>query len=268
MKCPAYSLKLTNFLRSAVLAMFTFSLCWVPIAMAQTGSSDEQGFSTLSLGMGVAVVKKPYRDNDNDDDVLPLPLFSYENRWVSASVPNLDIKLLYSESVTLSLRARYAGDGYNADDSPYLAGMNDRKGSIWAGGTIIWKAGIADLSAEVLGDVSGNSKGSRAKLQAERRLSSGAFGITPRLAVARVDRKFTDYYYGVKTAEVRPNRSLYEGESAINVETGVRMDYTFARHHTLFLDASITRFGKAIKDSPLVDNSSQTMMGVGYLYRF
>ncbi|MVT05945.1 hypothetical protein CD006_25660 [Enterobacter sp. 10-1] len=266
MRHPTNSFKLINCSGSAVLAIFTVSLCWVSIATAQTTRSDEEGSSKWSLGAGVAVVQKPYRDVDAD--VLPLPLFSYENRWISASVPKLDLKLLSSESVTLSLRARYAGDGYDADDSPFLAGMDDRKGSIWAGGAMMWKTGIVDLSAEVLGDVSGNSKGSRAKLQAERRFSSGAFGITPRLAVAWVDSKFVDYYYGVKTSEARPNRGFYEGESTTNVEAGVRLDYTLARRHTLFLDASATRFGSAIKDSPLVDSSSQTMVSVGYLYRF
>ncbi|KAA8995872.1 MULTISPECIES: MipA/OmpV family protein [Pectobacteriaceae] len=266
MKHPTDSFRLTSCSVSAALAMFTVSLSWAPMAAAQTAKPDGDGSSTWALGAGVAVVQKPYRDIDTD--VVPLPLFSYENRWISASVPKLDLKLLSNESVTLSLRARYAGDGYDADDSPFLAGMDDRKGSIWAGGAMMWKTGIVDLSAEVLGDVSGNSKGSRAKLQAERRFSSGAFGITPRLGVAWVDSKFVDYYYGVRRSEARPNRGFYEGESATNVEAGVRMDYTLARRHTLFLDASATRFGSAIKDSPLVDSSSQTMVSVGYLYRF
>ncbi|WP_244545103.1 MipA/OmpV family protein [Collimonas sp. OK607] len=36
----------------------------------------------------------------------------------------------------------------------------------------------------------------------------------------------------------------------------------------MFVDAHSTRFGSAIKDSPLVDQSGQTGISLGYLYRF
>lgn len=265
MKHHTHSFKLVGGSVSAAMA-FAIALSWMPSAVAQTANTGEGQSSQWGLGAGVAVVQKPYRDIDTD--VLPLPLLSYENRWISAAVPRLDLKLNASEAFSLRLRAKYAGDGYDADDSPYLSGMEDRKGGVWAGGAMIWKTGIVDLSAEVLGDVSGESKGTRAKLLAERRFASGAFGITPRVGVEWVDSKFVDYYYGVKTSEVRADRAFYEGESTANVEVGVRMDYTLARRHTLFLDASATRFGSGIKDSPLVDSSSQTALSLGYIYRF
>lgn len=266
MKHHSHSSKLVGCSVPNALASLMISVFWIPTAMAETSTISRDETSKWELGAGVAVVQKPYRDIDVD--VLPLPLFSYENRWIRASIPKVDLKFLSNESVTLSLRAKYAGDGYDADDSPFLTGMDDRKGGVWAGGAMIWKTGIADLSAEVLGEVSGYSKGSRAKLQAERRFASGTFGLTPRLAVEWVDSKFVNYYYGVKRSEVRVDRSFYEGSSAANFEVGMRMDYTLARRHTLFLDTSAIRFGSAIKDSPLVDNSSQTTVSIGYIYRF
>jgi len=44
------------------------------------------------------------------------------------------------------LRARYALEGYDAGDSPFLVGMEDRKASLWLGGAAIWKTacGIED----------------------------------------------------------------------------------------------------------------------------
>lgn len=87
---------------------------------------------------------------------MAVPLLNYENKWVSFSVPKLDIKLYSSQSLSFRLRARYAGsDGYESSDSPFLAGMDDRKGSFWAGGATIWKNDIANVSAELLGDASG-----------------------------------------------------------------------------------------------------------------
>lgn len=146
--------------------------------------------------------------------------------------------------------------------------MDDRKGSFWAGGAAIWKNNIANVSAELLGDASGNSKGSRFKLQVDRRFEMGSFGLTPRLGVEWYDSKFVDYYYGVKASEAVVGRSAYQGKSSNGVEAGLRIDYSPARQHNLYLDFGITQFGSAIKDSPLVEKANQSTVSLGYLYKF
>jgi outer membrane protein len=265
MKRSIYSLKSRDYSIPAALTMFAVSLSTMTIAMAQTESIGEDD-SKWGLGAGVTVIQKPYRDIDAD--ILPVPLFLFENHRISASISKVDYKFISTEHVSLSLRARYVGDGYDADKSPFLAGMKDRKGSVWAGSAMTWKTNIADLSAEVIGDVSGYSKGTRAKFRVERRFTSGKFTLTPRLEIEWVDSKFVDYYYGVKTSEVRVDRKYYGGNSSSNVEAGMRMDYALARKHIIYFDTSATRFGRAVKESPIVDNPSQTAVSVGYIYRF
>ncbi|WP_410012183.1 MipA/OmpV family protein [Sodalis sp. C49] len=252
--------------RITLALTFAYSVLWIPPTAALEANPAEVKSSRLSLGIGAAVVQKAYRDID--PEVLPIPIISYENRWLDVSVPRVDLKIYSTDSFSMRLRARYAGDGYDADDSPFLQGMADRKGSIWAGGAMTYDTTFARLSAEVLADMSGYSEGYRAKLAIDRRFSSGAFGITPRLGIEWVDSKFVDYYYGVKSAETRPGREFYEGKSTANVDIGVRLDYRPAVRHMLFIDAGATLFGSAIKDSPLVDSSTQTMLGIGYVYRF
>ncbi|MGC8400071.1 MipA/OmpV family protein [Enterobacter mori] len=46
------------------------------------------------------------------------------------------------------------------------------------------------------------------------------------------------------------------------------MDHTLYVRHTIFLDASFAIFGNAIKDSPLVDKSTESSVGIGYIYNF
>lgn len=249
---------------ATTLCVATF---WSSAALAQSSQTDSSTESQWSLGLGAASIQKAYRDIDQYNTAVPL--LNYENKWVSVSVPKLDVKLYTGESLSFRLRARYAGsDGYESSDSPYLAGMDQRKGSFWAGGAAIWKNDIANVSAELLGDASGNSKGSRFKLQVDRRFGVGSFGFTPRVGFEWYDRKFVDYYYGVKASEARVGRSAYQGDSSNGVEAGLRIDYSPARQHTLFLDFGVTQFGGAIKDSPLVEKSSQSMMSIGYLYKF
>lgn len=254
--------------RAAYTAVTTLGMAmfWSSAVLAQSSQTDSGAESQWSLGLGAATEQKVYRDIKNDNTAIPL--INYENKWVSFSVPKLDVKLYSGQSLSFRLRARYANDGYQSSDSSYLDGMDERKGSFWAGAAAIWKNDMANVSAELLGDASGNSKGSRFKLQVDRRFGVGTFGFTPRVGVEWFDSKFVDYYYGVKASEARVGRSAYLGDSSNRVEVGLRADYSPARQHILFLDFGVTQFGGAIKDSPLVDKSSQSKMSIGYLYRF
>lgn len=231
--------------------------------MAQSSAAAE---SQWSLGLGVASVQKMYRDSKQTN--VALPILNFENQWLSVGLPRMDVKLYTSPSLSFRLRARYMGEGYENGDSPFLAGMEERKSSFWAGGAVLWKTNIANLSAEVLSDASGNSNGSRIKLQMDRRLSVESFGITPRIGAEWYDAKYVDYYYGVKASEATGARPAYQGTTSTGLEAGLRVDYSPARQHTVFLDLGVTQFGSAITDSPLVDKSRRSTASVGYLYRF
>jgi outer membrane scaffolding protein for murein synthesis (MipA/OmpV family) len=232
---------------------------------AVQGQTTEEA-SSWGLGVGVGVERKPYRDFDNKTRLLPL--LTYESKWISLSGLSADLKLPSAGPVSFRLRARYSMEGYEASDSPFLAGMDERKDGIWLGGAAIWRNDVANLSAELLGDASGNSKGTKLKLTVDRRFQAGSFDITPRLSATRLDDKYVSYYYGVNAAEVRAGRPFYQGSSAVNLEAGLRVGYAIAPRQSVFVDLSTTQLGSSIKDSPLVDKSSQSGVRVGYLYRF
>lgn len=234
-------------------------------ALAQTETTDSEG-SPLALGFAVAMPYKPYRDFDDKAQVLPMIV--YENRWISVAGPGLDIKLPSVGPVSLRMRVTYSGDGYEADDSPFLQGMAERKASFWVGGAAIWKTDATTFSAELLTDAFGHSKGNKFKLSASRDYQFGRFQVTPHIAANWLDRKFVDYYYGVRSAEVLANRALYAGRSTTNVELGLRVGYRLAPQQSVFVDVSGTALGTGIKDSPLVDRSSPVGIRFAYLYRF
>lgn len=230
-------------------------------------SEDEPGDeSHWGLGVGTTLLQRPHRDID--DEVKVFPVVSYENRWVSLAGSRFDLKVNESERLSFRARARYSLDGYESDDSEFLRGMQDRDDSVWLGGALVWRLPAAELSAEYLADAMGNSKGSRAHVQAEHRFGFGRFGLTPRIAAEWVDKKYVAYYYGVQPDEATLVRPAYAGKSTINVEGGVRADYTFGLKHTVFLDIGVTGYGSAIKDSPIVDGSNQSRTSLGYVYRF
>jgi outer membrane scaffolding protein for murein synthesis (MipA/OmpV family) len=238
----------------------------VSVAPEADASSDESGESKWAIGVAGGINKKAYRDFDNK--AMGLPLLTYENKYVHLFGPGVDVKLPSLGPVSFRLRGRFIGEGYEASDSPVLQGMADRDSSFWVGGTATWRTGFANLSAEVLTDAMGNSKGTRAKLQIDRRFAAGSFGFTPRLAAEWVDKKYVDYYYGVNAGEVRAGRAAYLGDSTVNTEVGMRIDWRVAPKHAVFLDMGATRMGSSIKNSPLVEKDTQYGVGIGYFYRF
>lgn len=214
----------------------------------------------------MATWKKVYRGIDRDS--FALPLVTYESKWLSLGIPSTDVKLYSNHAVSFRLRARFDFEGYSPDDSPFLEGMEKRKRSIWTGGAFLWRNEIANVSAELLADAMGNSKGTRASLQMDRRFNVGNVGLTPRLGIEWYDRKFVDYYYGVKASEATALRAAYQGKSTTALSVGLRFDYSPAARHTVLLDVGAKRLGSSIKDSPIVEKATQTMLGLGYLYRF
>lgn len=228
-------------------------------------AAPEAPSSSWGLGLGVFTQQQVYRDVD--DEVQALPLVSYENRWFRFQLPNADLKLLPAGPWDLALRLRYDGSGYEASDSPALAGMEKRKSGLWAGAALQWRT-LATLGLEVSGDASGNSNGVQAKLSLSKDFRLGRLGITPRVAVTWLDDKYVDYYYGVAATEELDTRPAYAGQATVNTEVGLRAGYGFTRTQALFVDVSTTQLGQEIQDSPLVDRSTQAGARVGYLYRF
>jgi len=257
--------------RLAQIPLFAAAmLCTLP-ALAQTDAPA----SSWALGIGAIAFDKAYAGIDRE--YLALPFVQYENRWLSIAGPQVGVKLLSldpapAHTVNLDLVVRYDGSGYDdddIDDTAILAGMRERKSGVWAGARIEWKSNWAVLSAEALGDASGNSEGKRFNLGVERTWHIGErVTITPRVGATWQDDKYVDYYYGVRTDEARPGRAAYRGESGVSAEVGLRGTYAFDRRHSIIVDLEVARLADEIKDSPLVDRSTENRVLVGYLYRF
>lgn len=236
------------------------------MAHAQDVEATKAGDSRWGIGLGAAVIERPYRDYDNETKAIPIVYF--ENRWVDVNGGRIDFKANDSKVLDFRLRARYALDGYDPGESDYLQGMQERDDSAWVGAAVVWKNPIAEVSAEYLVDAMDNSEGSRGRIQVERRFGMGRFGLTPRVAAEWVDQKYVAYYYGVRPEEATLDRPFYEGDATVNVEAGIRFDYSPAQRHTFFLDVGTVSLGDEIKQSPLVERSAQTRISAGYLFHF
>jgi len=250
-------------LRSLLLS--TLALGAAPLARAQP--ADQPPPPGWGLGIGAGWQRPAYAGFDNKTRVLPL--ISFENEYVRVLGLGADLKLPSLGPVSFALRARYAlGDGYEADDSPVLNGMAERKPSFWLGGAVQWRTEYAKLSFDVAGDASSHSKGTEVRFGVEHDFRAGRFMFTPRAVAVWRDAKAIDYYYGVRPEEATATRPAYEGTATTNAELGLRTFYGISPRDGVFLDVSATALGSGIKDSPLVDRRTLPAVRLGYLYRF
>ena len=171
--------------------------------------------------------------------------------------------------IKFGLVGEFDMSGYEAKDAPILAGMAERKGGFWAGAKAEWEYDFVKVSAAWAADASGHSKGRKfgLGLEAEWHLGEHAM-LVPYVAAYWLDKKYVDYYYGVRAAEATVGRAAYRGKGGVNVDIGLRTMYQFDEHHSMLLDVSITRLSKQIKASPLVGRSSTNQVILGYMYSF
>jgi len=252
---------------AALLSLAPAARAWSQeeVGKVDSGEKASDGYH-WGLGAGYGLLQKAYVDIDNDS--IPLPLLIFDNRWISISGPSIDFKLPSPGPVSFALRAKYSRDGYEASDSPALFGMTERKSSFWYGGNAVWRNALADVSVELLADASDYSGGQRATLAVERGFEYGDLRFTPRVSAAWLSDDYVDYYYGVGATEALPVRAAYRGDAAINLEAVLRTTYSIGPKQSLFLNVGVELLDNVIKDSPIVDGSTQSVMFLGYVYMF
>jgi outer membrane protein len=235
--------------------------------------SDDTGFTVLSnatnvthwgLGAGVGYEQAPYKSYGAK--YSPLPLFYFDDKWVHAAGTTIDLKIGKWSNVLFSLRGQYAiGDGYKGSDAAVLNGMQTRNGAFWYGPALSWHTAYGTLSGELL---TGGNKGQKASVEFGKAFAFSNLSIEPHVGFDWLSRKYVDYYYGVRSNEVRPGRGEYNGKSTYDVSIGTKFDYQVTRHQLATLDLGVSYLGSGITDSPIIGKKFVPEVKLGYLYQF
>jgi outer membrane scaffolding protein for murein synthesis (MipA/OmpV family) len=260
---PNWYARVALILTFALLGLTTRS-AWA--AEYEVHDEDQDG-SSWGLGLGVGVMQKAYRGIDTD--TIAIPIIIYDSEWIGVRGGSISLKLPSAGPVSFALSADFSNDGYEASDSDFLAGMDEREDNFWLGATAKWETSVADFSTTWSTDVSGNSEGQKFAISAERAFESGNFEFAPRLGAQWLDDNYVNYYYGVRAHEATPDRSFYVPDSTVNFEAGFRTTYKLpAYRSSVFLDLSVHSLGSSIADSPLVDGSTEERIFVGFVRMF
>jgi outer membrane protein len=258
-----------TFLARLPFAALALSLLVVgPFAKADDDDKGPKVDPQWGLGLGVGIARSPYRGISQR--TVGIPLIDYENSYVRLFGNTLDVKLPQVGPVRFSIRTKVAlGEGYKDSDSSFLTGMDTRSGGLDIGLAAMVPTPYAKLTMEWLGDASGHSKGQQLKFGIEHPFVwDRRFELTPALGVSWLDKKYVDYYYGVKPTEATAARPEYQGKATTNLEAALRMGYVIDPHQRVFFELTETHWGSGITNSPIVDKTTTPGVRLGYLYRF
>ncbi|GEK10554.1 MipA/OmpV family protein [Pseudoalteromonas peptidolytica] len=222
----------------------------------------------LKWGIGAAIISQDqgYVGIGNETEFVPAVAIQYGN--FSLLGPRANYKVYQTEQFEVSLSAHLRLDGFEANDSDYFIGMEDRDMSFDAGFEMEYDTSFGEFGFEFMHDVSSTHKGYEASVSygVPFRFEDGR--VFPYIAANFQSEDLVDYYYGVQATEALTNRAFYLGDSSTAFEVGIQSDWFLGKHHMIKADISYTSYGSEIKDSPLVDASGSAQIIFGYVYVF
>lgn len=125
------------------------------------------------------------------------------------------------------------------------------------------------VSVQLLSDLIGVHRGQEIRAGLDQRLYQGHNRFTVAGGVVWQNDDLVDYYYGLKAGELGQNPDLTY-QAGDSVTPYVRLDWQRPLAKSWTLQASLQQkwFGRAIKESPLVERDGSTTVFVGGVYHF
>jgi len=152
--------------------------------------------------------------------------------------------------------------------SSQLGGMHDLQFSMDGGANLAVWGPVGSVSFGIFHDLLGRSAGGKVRFAYSAKIPLGGGLISPSIGFVREDSNFANYYYGVNAAEARPGRPAYRPGPAMNPTAQLKYEIPFADRWRLSVALDYMRFGRAIRLSPLVDESRTRSLSISLLYAF
>lgn len=245
-------------LRITVLLAAAFLLIGQP-ALAQR----------LSLSAGVFSVQSEYKGADAR--VLPMPVVNYDGDVFFIKNTEAGLWLWNSETQRISVGVTLLPQYFRASKSDDSAMKKLDNRNIIVLGTLGYELNtdFGSLRLSASGDITGTSDGFLASASYAYPVNLGALTVIPTGGLLFSSSDFNDYYYGISHGEsARSGLACYSPDASVTPFLGISADYALSSHWSLFASWKITFLGDEIKDSPMVDRSTQHIFGGGVTYTF
>ena len=248
-------------LRRTVLFVIAYlSAC----GSAHANSFDLESLSGWVLGGAYSSTNQLLTGNEQSSHLF-LPLLGYQGdqfKWLGTS---LSYRLSDTDNVKISATADVRFSAVVADsENVALAGLTEREDTVELG--IMAEVGYLSFFTnhdflDIHGAYSiGMGLGNRWELSSKLSLEAGVGAVWQHKDITR-------YYFGVSMAEATTDRSMYLPESAINYNAGFQLSYTITPKTVVSVGAGYLSLDSEIRDSPIIDASSQTVFVAGIVYQ-
>ncbi|WP_226662133.1 MipA/OmpV family protein [Microbulbifer aggregans] len=205
------------------------------------------------VGIGVIGRSSPYEGSDSSvTQVIPaITYFGERLQWVG---PSLRYGLWGSDQFRFAVNATYRVGAYEESDSPILAGLGDRDGTLMAGVGFVYDGPERiDVDFRYQHDMLDRFGGGTAELRVSKGFQTGNVSWGPSIGASWLSSGMANYDFGVPTWAATPLRPAYDVGSTITMEAGIGGMLEITEHWRLVLDLNAEYLGDDISDSPIVD---------------
>ena len=222
-----------------------------------TPPSFAPGTDHLDLSVGAGVVFSPRPYVGASDEVIPIPVIIVRYKWLFAEGIRGGAQFLRQGKLSGNVYLQANFEGLKADDSPFLAGIENRSKSADAGVEVVYRARPVGFRVNVLTDVLGRNSGQEYIVQAVTGAPLGSRGfLLASIGPRWISANRVDYYYGVRESEATPDRPAYTGTSSWNWDLTLGATARIAGKWSAFVLFSREAFGQPIERSPIVDRTA------------
>lgn len=220
-------------------------------------------------GAGVMTLSgsNPYKGGDRVFRVLPLLTYVGEKAYVVG--PSAGYNLFKNRWVSANLVAEYIFPGDAFDDSPFLAGMEDRRDTLMSGFNLnVRGIGKWKLEFTATTDVLGRNEGQEFDTSIGYAFRGNRWSLSPSAGLVWHSANYNDYYYGVRPEEATETRPAYDPGSSVEFYAGLFGRVEISDTWSVLASARGELLSDDIQDSPIVDKETVTSTFLGLNYAF
>ncbi len=221
---------------------------------------------SMALGMGFTYKNALYRGDDSS--VLPVPLIMLEKGQFFIKGRVAGYRLYQDERFAFDVIGQWRFDGYDADDSDYLEGMDDRKMTLDGGAAVTLFDGWGQTTVSYVGDLLGRHSGQELSVTYSKPFRFEKWSLTPSAGIRFYSSSLGDYYYGVQPDEAVAGRAAYDAGDSLNPFAGLSVTYSFNEKWSALTTVRYTWLDSEITDSPIIEDHHDLLLMTGLLYTF
>lgn len=224
-----------------------------------------------SISVGGVVGKRSglYRGSE-DTLILPYIRANYNNLYIDGT--QVGYKFLNTDVLGLTAYSNlYDGHSIKSSNMDYgYKSIEERKKQITGGLRLEAPLNIVGEKINLKTSVEAGKRGAHGKLELSKIIKfADNFVIIPNFNSRYFDKDYTRYYFGISESELGGAiKEKYRPNNSYTLGAGIYAEYFFNRAFSTFAYASLDKYSKQVRRSPIIKNDIVTNVGVGLKFSF